>query len=157
MDTNNEKLLKSSLVSSAAEFYPTDVKQIGKLGFNFPINVEDIPTLCDKGYMPQTGALWLHVRWRSNCYVAYAEYYFEAWVTSTADSGGPRVPVNQLELRWRHGGTRGHESRDGVDMIAKDDRVYAYGIACESDLCVIGTAHFNGASWSAVTPGGCVA
>ena len=100
--------------------------------------------------------LWLHVRWQSNCYFLYAEYYFEAWVTKTADAGGARVPVGLIEIKWRHGGTRGHEAKENADMIGKSDRVYANGIVCESDICVHGIATNAGVTWSTSSPNPCI-
>jgi hypothetical protein len=101
--------------------------------------------------------LWLHVKWRRACYLAYSEYYFEAWITSTKESDGPRVSIDQLDLRWRHGGTRGQETRNGEEMVAKEDRTYAYGITCETDLCTRAVATHQGVAWTATTPDGCVA
>ena len=103
-------------------------------------------------------SLWLHVKGRTSCYYLYAEYYFEAWVTSTADPNGPRYPVDKITLFWRHGDVRGREDGVGVDMVAKDDRTYATGFQCDSDLCVNATVEHAGFSpWSASTPDGCMA
>ena len=99
--------------------------------------------------------LWLHVRWQTSCYFLYSEYYFETWITSTADPNGPRQAVDTLDLRWRHGGTRGQEVRNGVDMVGKDDRMYANGFACDTDLCAIGVATHQGVTWGASAPHGC--
>jgi hypothetical protein len=99
--------------------------------------------------------LWLHVRWQTSCYFLYSEYYFEAWVTSTAAPGGPRAAIDTLDLRWRHGGTRGQEVRNNVDMVGKDDRMYANGFSCDNDLCAIAVATHRGIAWAASTPEGC--
>lgn len=98
--------------------------------------------------------IWLNVKWHYNCYYVYAEYYFEAWTTSTADSNGPRTPVNQIEIYWRHGGTRGHEVKNNADMVAKSDRTYNLG--CDTDMCVSGRATHNGISWGVNNPTTCV-
>ncbi len=98
---------------------------------------------------------WLHLKWNSNCYVLYAEYYFEAWVTSTEDPNSERVPVDLLEIRWRHGETRGQEALENSAMIAKSDRVYGNVWSCDSDICLGAIATRNGHKWGAASPASC--
>jgi hypothetical protein len=102
-----------------------------------------------------TWTLWLHVRWHYGCYYLYAEYYFEAWITSTADPNGPRQAIDTLELKWRHGSTRGHEVSNGVDMVAKDEKVYASFFVCDTDLCARGVATYQGVTWGVASPQDC--
>ena len=99
--------------------------------------------------------LWIHAKWSYGCYAAYAEYYFETWITSTQDTGGPRVAVDQLTLNWRHGSTRGSETVNNVDMVAKSDRVYSYGFGCDFELCVHGLARHQGAIGGVTAPEAC--
>lgn len=98
--------------------------------------------------------IWLNVKWHYNCYYYYAEYYFEAWTTSSADPNGPRIPVDQIEIFWRHNSTKGHEVKNGVDMVAKSDRTYNFG--CDTDMCISGRATHYGISWGINNPETCV-
>lgn len=101
-----------------------------------------------------TKQYWLHVKNRGTSYLGYAEYYFEAWVTSGAADDSPRVPVDLLEITWRHGGTHGHEAKENADMIGKPDRIYGLNIGVDS-MCVLAVATLNGVRWSASSPPGC--
>lgn len=100
--------------------------------------------------------IWLNVKWHYNCYYFYAEYYFEAWTTSTADPNGPRVSVDQIEIYWRHNDARGHEVRNNADMVAKDDRVYSTGTMCDTDMCISGRATHKGITWGVNNPDLCI-
>lgn len=100
--------------------------------------------------------IWLHVKWHYNCYYFYAEYYFEAWTTSTADPNGPRIPVDLIEIYWRHNNVRGHETKNNADMVAKDDRVYSNGTMCDTDICVSARATHQGTKWSINNPQVCL-
>ena len=98
--------------------------------------------------------IWLNVKWHYNCYLIYAEYYFEAWTTSTSDPNGPRIPVEQIEIYWRHGSTHGHEVVNNADMVSKSDRTYNLG--CDTDMCVSGRATHNGLTWGVNNPETCI-
>ena len=107
-------------------------------------------------------SLWLHVKWKYDCYLLYAEYYYEAWVTSVPDPAGPQYPVRRLTIRWRHGSTRGEENLDNASMIAKSDRVVANGPVCDTDNCLIAIAERETGNpfepivtWGSSTPEGC--
>jgi hypothetical protein len=101
------------------------------------------------------GSKWLHVKWHYNCYFLYAEYYFETWVTKTSDPNSERIPVKSLTLRWRHGSTTGEEGGVDTAMVAKDDRVYATDVTCDTDICVIAIANDGSGSWGNSSPAGC--
>lgn len=98
--------------------------------------------------------IWLNVKWHYNCYFIYAEYYFEAWTTSTADPNGPRTPVNQIEIRWRHGKTAGYKVENNVDMVAFSDRTYNSG--CDTNMCISARATHNGITWAVNNPESCI-
>ncbi len=98
---------------------------------------------------------YLHIKWHYNCYAFYSEYYFEAWVTKKPDPSSEKVTVESLVLRWRHGDTTGEEVGHNTAMVAKDDRVYSYDPACDTDICVIAIAYDKGGTWGASSPSGC--
>ena len=93
----------------------------------------------------------------SNWYMFYAEYYFETWVTSTADPNGPRVTVPSLELKWRYGDTRGVERGANVTMVSKSERLYATSVFGPGEMCSHGLCTDDqGGTGFVSTPNACI-
>lgn len=100
---------------------------------------EQFPGAFAKGGSP---GYWIHVKSNYHCYILYAEYYFEAWLTRLQDPDSERLPVKNLILRWRHGNTTGEEVGEHTAMVSKSDRVYNLG--CDTDTCALAIAYVDG-------------
>jgi len=98
--------------------------------------------------------IYLHVKWHYNCYYFYAEYYYEAWVTSTIDPGGPRLTVDRIELWWKHGPVHDFKAENGITMVAHTDKTYNSG--CDEEICVKAILRHNGLTAVAMSPENCI-